>query len=110
MMNRYDPLGGGFLRLGRRDAGEQVCRLWWSGSGVRTKVCCDRLEAEFAVPEADTHTPWVAVTVDGMFGLDLSGASAIIRDAQLSGDLYLGVIRNSPRKEEALSYINYLIS
>lgn len=65
MMNRYDPLDGGFLRLGRRDAGEQVCRLWWSGSGVRTKVCCDRLEAEFAVPEADTHTPWVAVTVDG---------------------------------------------
>ena len=56
------------------------------------------------------ETDYQAVTVDGMFGLDLSGASAIIRDAQLSGELYLGVIRNSPRKEEALSYINYLIS
>ncbi|MDO4865505.1 MAG: GDSL-type esterase/lipase family protein [Clostridia bacterium] len=65
MMNRYDPLGEGFLRLGRCDAGEQVCRLWWSGSGVRTKVCCDRLEAEFFVPEADAHAPWVAVTLDG---------------------------------------------
>ena len=56
------------------------------------------------------ETDYHAATVDGMFGLDLSGASAIIRDAQLSGDLYLGVIRNSPRKDEAARYINYLTS
>ena len=64
-MNRYDPQGGGFLRLGRRGADVRTCRLWWSGSGVRTQLRCDRLEAEFAVPEADAHVPWVAVTVDG---------------------------------------------
>lgn len=56
------------------------------------------------------ETDYHAATVDGMFGLDLSGASAIIRDAQLSGDLYLGIIRNSPRKDEAARYINYLTS
>ena len=56
------------------------------------------------------ETDYHAVTTDGMFGLDISEASSIIRDAQLSGDLYLGVIRNSPRQEEALHYIDYLTS
>ena len=56
-MNRYDPQGGGFLRLGRRGADERTCRLWWSGSGVRTRLRCDRMEAEFAMPEADAHAP-----------------------------------------------------
>ena len=49
-----------------------------------------------------------AVTTEGMFGLDLSQSSPLIRDAGLSGTVYLGILENSPRKEEALRYLSGL--
>lgn len=63
-MNRYDPKGPAFLRLGRFDAKEAGCRLWWSGSGIATRLDCTRLEIEADVPDGE-FTPWLAVTVDG---------------------------------------------
>ena len=51
-----------------------------------------------------------AVTKQGLFGLDLTEASPVIRRAKLSDTLYLGIIRNSPRREEALRYVSYLAS
>ena len=64
MMNRYDPLGPAFLRMGRRDPGEAACALWWSGSGIRTRVDCTRFEVE-ATAGDDEFIPWLAVTLDG---------------------------------------------
>ena len=64
MMNRHDPKGAAFTRLGRYDVNETACQLWWSGSGVRTRLDCARLEAELRVPEQD-HTPWLMVSADG---------------------------------------------
>ena len=64
MMTRYDPCGPQFLREGRFDPNESACRLWWSGSGIRTALECTRLEVEAEVAEGG-FTPWLAVTVDG---------------------------------------------
>ena len=64
MLKRYDPLGPAFLRMGRRDPGESACALWWSGSGVRTRVDCTRLEVE-ATAGDDEFIPWLSVTLDG---------------------------------------------
>lgn len=56
-----------------------------------------------------TETEYHSRTRSGMFGLDLSKASPLIRSAKLSGRVYLGLIQNSPRKAQALDYINYLL-
>lgn len=64
MMKRYDPLGPAFLRMGRRDPAEAACALWWSGSGIRTKVDCTRFEVE-ATAGDDEFIPWLSVTLDG---------------------------------------------
>ncbi len=64
MMNRYDPRGAEFIRMGRFNPDETGCALWWSGSGVRTCFDGVRLEVEATVA-AGEHTPWLAVTVDG---------------------------------------------
>ena len=63
-MKRYDPLGPAFLRMGRRDPDEPACALWWSGSGIRTRVDCTRFEVE-ATAGDDEFIPWLAVTLDG---------------------------------------------
>ena len=64
MMKRYDPRGTEFLRMGRYNPDEDGCRLWWSGSGVRTRFEGVRLELEATAADGE-HTPWLAVTVDG---------------------------------------------
>ena len=64
MMNRFDPLGPAFLRMGRRDPGEAACALWWSGSGLRARLDCTRLEVEAEVAGGE-QMPWLAVAVDG---------------------------------------------
>ena len=64
MMNRFDPRGAAFARLGRVNPDEGCCELWWSGSGVSTSLDCTRLEIEAEVADGE-HTPWLAVTVDG---------------------------------------------
>ena len=63
MMKRYDPRGAEFLRMGRYNPDEDGCRLWWSGSGVRTRFEGVRLELEATAADGE-HTPWLAVTVD----------------------------------------------
>ena len=65
MLSGYDPRDKQrFLRMGRFEPAEQTCALWWSGSGLRTRIDCTRLELEAEVAEAE-HTPWLAVAVDG---------------------------------------------
>ena len=63
-MTRYDPRGAACLRLGRFDPKEKACELWWSGSGVRTRLDGRRLELE-ATTWDDDHTAFVCVAVDG---------------------------------------------
>lgn len=64
MMTRYEPKGPAFARLGRYNPDESVCELWWSGSGVRTRLTCNRLEADIEVFDGP-QTPWMVVTADG---------------------------------------------
>ncbi|MBR5429721.1 MAG: HAD family hydrolase [Firmicutes bacterium] len=64
-MKRYDPRGAAFTRLGRFNPDEGECRLWWSGSGLRTRFDGARLQLEATVAEGE-HTPWLAVTTDGV--------------------------------------------
>ncbi len=51
-----------------------------------------------------------AVTREGMYGLDLSRSSPLFREADLSGTVYLGIVENSPRKKEAVQYVQLLTS
>ncbi len=55
-----------------------------------------------------TADQYEAVTREGMYGLDLSRASALIEAAGFSGTVYLGIVENSPRKAEAVRYLRYL--
>ena len=55
-----------------------------------------------------TADRYEAVTKEGMYGLDLTRASALFREAGFNGTVYLGIVENSPRKEEALRYLRYL--
>ena len=49
-----------------------------------------------------------AVTEEHPFGLDLSQTS-MISNAGFSDIVYLGIIANSPRTEEAIDYVRYLL-
>lgn len=62
MLRRFDPRD--FLRMGRFDPREECCELWWSGSGVRLRLACTRLELEAEAAD-DEFIPWLAVMVDG---------------------------------------------
>ena len=64
MMERYGLPGPAFARVGRFAADEAGCALWWSGSGIRTRIECTRLEVEASAGD-DEFIPWLAVTVDG---------------------------------------------
>ena len=63
-MQRYDLPDPRFLPLGRRDPKETQANLWWSGSGVRLKTACTRLDVEVTSTAAD-HAQWLGVLVDG---------------------------------------------
>lgn len=84
MLKRFDPMGGGFLRLGRRDADETACALWWSGSGIATRIDCTRLEIEAETGNGG-QTPWIAVTVDGALVARLPMMAGSHRYALLEG-------------------------
>ena len=55
-----------------------------------------------------TADEYWSVSSEGFFGLDLSAVSPLIQKEELTGNVYLGIIANSPRKEEALRYLEYL--
>ncbi len=103
-----------FLPLGRHNPGEEKAGLWWSGSGVRVKLACARLEADITASARD-HAPWMGVLMDGapvarfpllpgthryplLAGLDpaYSHEISIIRDTQPSydedGPVYLDAV------------------
>ena len=63
-MQRYSLPDPRFLPLGRHDPEEEKTSLWWSGSGVRVKIACGRLEADITSTAAD-RAPWVGVMMDG---------------------------------------------
>ena len=57
----------------------------------------------------DSSIPYSAVTEEYSFGLDLSQAGPI-RRAGFGEPVYLGIIANSPRKEAAVAYLEYLFA
>lgn len=57
----------------------------------------------------DSSIPYSAVTEESFFGLDLSQAEPI-RQAGFDETVYLGIIANSPRKEAAVAYLEYLFA
>lgn len=61
---------------------------------------------EYALQEA---TRYHAVTEEATNGLDVT-AFPMFQEADLSGSVYLGVIRNSPRVPAVIQYIEYLAS
>lgn len=63
-LNRYDPRDPRFARLGRYNADEPDCQLFWSGSGIAMTIRCRCLEVETEATESD-HTPWLGVMIDG---------------------------------------------
>ena len=63
-MQRYQLPDVRFLPIGRRDPLETEQHLWWSGSGVRVKLACKRLDVEATSSAAD-HAQWLGVLVDG---------------------------------------------
>ena len=82
-LKSYDPLGPGFVRLGRREAGETACALWWSGSGVRTRLACSAMEVEIAA--GGELTPWICVEADGAPVARLPLCEGVRRYLVLSG-------------------------
>ena len=58
--------------------------------------------------QLDPSITYQAVTEEHPFGLDLSQTS-MISDAGFSYIVYLGIIANSPRTEEAIDYVRYLL-
>ncbi len=112
-MQRYALPDLRFLPIGRRDAGEKEQNLWWSGSGVRVKLACKRLDVEATSTAAD-HAQWLGVLVDGapitrlplvqgthpytlLAGLDdhFSHEITILRDTQPSYDEAGPVVLNA---------------
>ena len=55
----------------------------------------------------DPSIPYSAVTEEYPMGLDLS-QTGFIAQAGFEGTVYLGIIDNSPRKDTALAYLQYL--
>ena len=102
-----------FLPLGRHDPEETKAHLWWSGSGVRVKMNCSRLDAEIT-STCSVHAAWAGVLMDGapvarfpllkgthlyslLAGMDPGFAHevSIIRDTQPSYDETEPVILNA---------------
>lgn len=52
---------------------------------------------------------WKGQKDSGAFAVNLSAAAPWISDHSFNGDLYLGIVKNSPRKKEDLYYLLYLI-
>ena len=55
----------------------------------------------------DDSVTYKAKTEEYPMGLDISN-SPYIKNANMSGTIYLSVIANSPHQSEAVNYINYL--
>lgn len=60
---------------------------------------------EFNLNEAETYQ---AVTKEAVNGIDISGL-LIMRNAGLSGKVYLGIIANTPRLSQCCDYLNYIL-
>ncbi len=112
-MQRYSLPDARFVTIGRHDANENEQHLWWSGSGVRVKLACKRLDVEATSTAAD-HAQWLGVLVDGapitrlpmapgthtyplLVGLDdqASHEITILRDTQPSYDESGAVVLNA---------------
>lgn len=57
--------------------------------------------------QLDTSLPYEAVTEEHYYGIDLS-RTQLIRNAGFAEPVYLGIIANSPRTDNAIAYIKYL--
>ena len=52
-MQRFQLPDQRFFPIGRHDPSETEQNLWWSGSGVRVKLACKRLDVEATSTAAD---------------------------------------------------------
>lgn len=57
----------------------------------------------------DASLPYSAVTEERFYGLDLS-RTAHIRQAGFEDKVYLGIVANTPRREQVLQYLRYLLA
>ncbi len=64
-MKRYDPMDPRFSRTGRQRAEADRMEMWWSGSGLRMRVNCTRIEVE-AESSAARHAQFLGVMIDGV--------------------------------------------
>ena len=78
---------------------------------VKGSLCTNvRIEEDNSVDVLlGNETEYHSVTTKGSFGLNLTDASALVGNAGLSGTVFLGIIKNSTRKKEAVQYLDYLI-
>ena len=63
-MQRYSLPDPRFTPLGRHAPDETQANLWWSGSGVRVKAACRRMDTEITSTARD-HAAFLGVLMDG---------------------------------------------
>ncbi|MFG6370108.1 MAG: hypothetical protein K1W16_17145 [Lachnospiraceae bacterium] len=57
----------------------------------------------------DSAIPYHAITEEHFYGINLS-STKLIRNAGFGEPVYLGILANSPRKDNAVAYLRYLFS
>lgn len=67
------------------------------------------LEDNLIELQLDPSVVYYAVTEEHHYGIDLSHTD-LIRDAGFKEPVYLGILANSPRRDNAISYIRYLFT
>ena len=108
LMNRdaYDLLSAGGYLLPLEEPLRQVSPLYSRISGQLTENVVILEDNEIA-HQLDESVPYQAVTETTANALLLS-SFALFEQAGFSGDVYLGVIGNTPRMDTVLQYIDYL--
>ncbi len=71
---------------------------------VTNKVILEDNKVEYDLNEAESYE---ATTAERVNAVDVSGLS-LFKDGDFSGQTYLGVIANSPRKDAVIAYLEYL--
>lgn len=108
LMNReaYDLLSSSGYLLALPDllARDEALAARLSPYLTQNAVILEDNAIEYHLNEADAYA---AVTEEAVNGIDVTSFPLFAR-AGFSGDVYLGVIGNSPRLDTALSYIAYL--
>ena len=77
-MQRYSLPDPRFLPLGRHDPKETQAHLWWSGSGVRLKTACTRLDIEVTSTCTDHAAYLNRIGEEHLSGLKIDPAAGYV--------------------------------